>query len=74
MAEEISIVRKRNQQTGEYQFPQTHVDGVIGLEDLIEKMVRLYLRDDLIVKAPTGQKFKIVVDSKGVLSTKRLEE
>lgn len=71
MNKEIPIVRFEF--GGEDAFPQTHTEGVIGLEDLIESIVVQYLRSDLIVQAPTGQKFKIVVDDKGVLNTERME-
>ncbi|MBN4909455.1 hypothetical protein IDG46_05665 [Staphylococcus sp. EG-SA-13] len=74
MADEISIVRMRNQQTGEYQFPQTHVDGVIGVDDLIEEHINTHKSLDVILQAPTGQKFKLVIDGEGVLNTERLEE
>lgn len=71
MNKEIPIVRFEF--GGEDAFPQTHTEGVIGLEDLIESIVVQYLRSDLIIQAPTGQKFKIVVDDKGVLNTERIE-
>lgn len=74
MADEISIVRTRNQQTGEYQFPQTHVDGIIGIDELIEKHINENKVLDIVLEAPTGQKFKLVIDDKGVLDTERLEE
>lgn len=71
MNKEIPIVRFEF--GGEDAFPQTHTEGVIGLEDLIESIVVQYLRSDLIIQAPTGQKFKIVVDDEGVLNTERME-
>ncbi|CAL27423.1 hypothetical protein [Staphylococcus carnosus] len=71
MSKEIPIIRMSYE--GEDAFPQTHTEGVIGLEDLIESIVTQYIRSDLIVQAPTGQKFKIVVDDKGVLTTERME-
>lgn len=71
MNKEIPIVRFEF--GGEDAFPQTHTEGVIGLEDLIESIVVQYLRNDLIIQAPTGQKFKIVVDDKGALNTERME-
>lgn len=72
MNKEIPIVRFEF--GGEDAFPQTHTDGVIGLEDLIESIVTQYVRNDLIIQAPTGQEFKIIVDDKGVLNTERMEE
>lgn len=71
MSKEIPIVRFEF--GGEDAFPQTHTEGVIGLEDLIESIVRQYLRGDTIIISPTGQRFKLTVDDKGVLSTKRVE-
>ena len=72
--EEIPIVWTRNQQTGEYRFPKTHVDGVIGLEEFVEQIIKNFLDRDLILQAPTGQKFKITVNAEGELNTERLEE
>lgn len=38
--EEIPIVWTRNQRTGEYRFPKTHVDGVIGIDEYVENAVK----------------------------------
>ena len=38
--EEIPIVWTRNQRTGEYRFPKTHVDGVVGLDEYVENAVK----------------------------------
>lgn len=38
--EEIPIVWTRNQRTGEYRFPKTHVDGVVGLDEYVENTVK----------------------------------
>ena len=38
--EEIPIVWTRNQQTGEYRFPKTHVDGVVGIDEYVENTVK----------------------------------
>lgn len=41
MAEiEIPIVTKRNQMTGDYEYPQTHVNGVVGLDEYVETVVQ----------------------------------
>ncbi|MDT0754026.1 hypothetical protein [Mammaliicoccus sciuri] len=41
MAEiEIPIVTKRNQMTGDYEYPQTHVNGVVGLDEFVETVVQ----------------------------------
>lgn len=71
MSKEIPIVRFEF--GGEDAFAQTHTDGVIGLEDLIEQIVIQYLRNDTIIIAPTGQRFKLTVDDAGVLGTERVE-
>ena len=38
--EEIPIVWTRNQRTGEYRFPKTHVDGVVGIDEYVENAVK----------------------------------
>ena len=38
--EEIPIVWTRNQRTGEYRFPKTHVDGVIGIDEYVENAIK----------------------------------
>ena len=38
--EEIPIVWTRNQRTGEYRFPKTHVDGVVGIDEYVENTVK----------------------------------
>ena len=38
--QDVPIVMSRNQKTGDYQFPQTHVEGVIGLEEYIENNLK----------------------------------
>ena len=43
--EEIPIVWTRNQRTGEYRFPKTHVDGVVGLDEYVENAVKDYVPD-----------------------------
>ena len=41
MAEiEIPIVTKRNQMTGDYEYPQTHVNGVVGIDEYVETIVQ----------------------------------
>lgn len=37
--QDIPIIMSRNQRTGDYQFPQTHVNGVIGLDEYIESYI-----------------------------------
>lgn len=36
---EMPIVTGRNQKTGEYQFYQTHVEGVVGIYDYVQNVV-----------------------------------
>ncbi|UTB80986.1 hypothetical protein [Staphylococcus carnosus] len=67
MSKEIPIIRM--QYGGDDAFPQTHVHGVIGIEELIEE----YTNNDLILKANNGLLFKLVVDEYGELSTERIE-
>ena len=38
--EEIPIVWTRNQRTGEYRFPKTHVDGVVGIDEYVENAIK----------------------------------
>lgn len=46
MAEiEIPIVTKRNQITGDYEFPQTHVNGVVGLDEYVENAIQENMTD-----------------------------
>ncbi len=41
MAEiEIPIVTKRNQMTGDYEYPQTHVNGVVGIDEYVENAIQ----------------------------------
>lgn len=67
MSKEIPIIRM--QYGGDDAFPQTHVTGVIGIDDLIES----YLSTDIILKSPSGKQFKLFVDDKGEISTQPLE-
>lgn len=46
MAEiEIPIVTKRNQMTGDYEYPQTHVNGVVGLDEYVENAIQENMTD-----------------------------
>ena len=67
MNKEIPIVRFEF--GGEDAFPQTHVNGVIGLEDMIEE----YNKKDVVLRANNGALFKLVVNETGELSTERIE-
>jgi len=67
MNKEIPIVRFEF--GGEDAFAQTHVNGVIGLEDMIEE----YNKKDVVLRANNGALFKLVVNETGELSTERIE-
>lgn len=67
MSKEIPIVRFEF--GGEDAFAQTHVNGVIGLEDVIEE----YNKKDIVLRANNGALFKLVVNETGELSTERIE-
>ncbi|WP_029376960.1 hypothetical protein [Staphylococcus xylosus] len=67
MSKEIPIVRFEF--GGEDAFAQTHVNGVIGLEDMIEE----YNKKDVVLRANNGALFKLVVNETGELSTERIE-
>ncbi len=71
MSKEIPIVRFEF--GGEDAFPQTHTDGVIGLEDLIESIISQHVKNDMILKSNNGGLFKLVVNENGELSTERIE-
>ena len=44
---EMPIVTGRNQKTGEYQLYQTHVEGVIGLDDFVNERVESYVNENI---------------------------
>lgn len=67
MSKEIPIVRFEF--GGEDAFAQTHVNGVIGLEDMIGE----YNKKDIVLRANNGALFKLVVNETGELSTERIE-
>lgn len=45
---EIPIVTGRNQRTGEYQFYQTHTEGVVGLEEFVNTKVEDYVNENQV--------------------------
>ena len=46
MAEiEIPIVTKRNQMTGDYEYPQTHAEGVVGLDEYVKNAIQENMTD-----------------------------
>lgn len=45
---EIPIVTGRNQRTGEYQFYQTHTEGVVGLDEFVNARVESYVNENQV--------------------------
>lgn len=74
MAREVQIRSWINQTTGEIEFIQTHVEGVVGLEEKIEEEIHKNETDAIILRSPEGQKFMLTVDNGGELSTVKVEE
>ncbi|HLR19608.1 MAG TPA: hypothetical protein VK115_06755 [Staphylococcus sp.] len=73
MTKEIQIRSWVNQTTGEVEFVQTHVDGVIGLEEKIEELTSNQ-SENIILRSPEGRKFRLTVDNSGKLGTVPVEE
>lgn len=73
MTKEIQIRSWVNQTTGEVEFVQTHVDGVIGLEEKIEELTSNQ-SENIILRSPEGRKFRLTVDNGGELGTIPVEE
>ena len=42
---EIPIVTKRNQTTGDYEYPQTHAEGVVGLDEYVKNAIQENMTD-----------------------------
>lgn len=45
---EIPIVTKRNQTTGDYEYPQTHAEGVVGLDEFVNTKVEDYANENQV--------------------------
>lgn len=45
---EMPIVTGRNQRTGEYQFYQTHAEGVVGLDEFVNTKVKDYANENQV--------------------------
>ncbi|HJF67214.1 MULTISPECIES: hypothetical protein [Staphylococcus] len=74
MTREVQIRSWINQTTGEIEFIQTHVEGVVGLEEKIEEEIHKNETDAIILRSPEGQKFMLTVDNGGELGTVKVEE
>ena len=74
MTREVQIRSWINQTTGEIEFIQTHVEGVVGLEEKIEEEIHKNETDAIILRSPEGQKFILTVDNGGELNTVKVEE
>ena len=74
MTREIQIRSWVNQTTGEVEFIQTHVEGVVGLEEKIKEEIQKNETDAIILRSPEGQKFMLTVNNGGELSTVKVEE
>lgn len=74
MTREVQIRSWINQTTGEIEFIQTHVEGVVGLEEKIEEEIQKNETDAIILRSPEGQKFMLTVDNGGELGTVKVEE
>lgn len=74
MTREVQIRSWINQTTGEIEFIQTHVEGVVGLEEKIEEEIHKNETDAIILRSPEGQKFMLTVDNGGKLGTVKIEE
>ncbi|WP_426703613.1 hypothetical protein [Staphylococcus shinii] len=74
MTREVQIRSWLNQTTGEIEFIQTHVEGVVGLEEKIEEEIHKNETDAIILRSPEGQKFMLTVDNGGELGTVKVEE
>lgn len=74
MTREVQIRSWINQTTGEIEFIQTHVEGVVGLEEKIEEEIQKNETDAIILRSPEGQKFMLTVNNSGELGTVKVEE
>ncbi|HLR19516.1 MAG TPA: hypothetical protein VK115_06295 [Staphylococcus sp.] len=74
MTREVQIRSWINQTTGELEFIQTHVEGVVGLEEKIEEEIHKNETGAIILRSPEGQKFMLTVDNGGELGTVKVEE
>lgn len=74
MTKEVQLRSWINQTTGELEFIQTHVEGVIGIEEKIQEEIQKNETDAIILRSPEGQKFMLTVDNGGELGTVKVEE
>lgn len=74
MTKEVQLRSWINQTTGELEFIQTHVEGVIGIEEKIQEEIQKNETDAIILRSPEGQKFMLTVNNGGELGTVKIEE
>ncbi|MDN6571322.1 MAG: hypothetical protein L0L63_09155 [Staphylococcus equorum] len=74
MTKEVQLRSWINQTTGELEFIQTHVEGVIGIEEKIQEEIQKNETDAIILRSPEGQKFMLTVNNSGELGTVKIEE
>lgn len=74
MTKEVQLRSWINQTTGELEFIQTHVEGVIGIEEKIQEEIQKNETDAIILRSPEGQKFMLTVNNGGELDTVKIEE
>lgn len=74
MTKEIQIRSWVNPSTQELEFIQTHVEGVIGIEEKIQEEIQKNETDAIILRSPEGQKFMLTVNNGGELGTVKVEE
>lgn len=74
MTKEIQIRSWVNPNDGETEFIQTHVEGIIGIEEKIQEEIQKNETDAIILRSPEGQKFMLTVDNGGELGTVKVEE
>lgn len=74
MTKEVQLRSWINQTTGELEFIQTHVEGVIGIEEKIQEEIQKNETDAIILRSPEGQKFMLTVNNGGELDTVKIKE
>ncbi|HJG55693.1 MAG TPA: hypothetical protein K8V95_10945 [Staphylococcus arlettae] len=74
MTKEVQIRSWVNPSTQELEFIQTHVEGVIGIEEKIQEEIQKNETDAIILRSPEGQKFMLTVNNGGELGTVKVEE
>lgn len=70
----VDIYTPIDPKTGDIRFPQTHVNGIIGLDEKIEEHINQNQTDAIILRSPEGREFRLTVDNGGELSAIPIEE